>query len=841
MLIFLILIINFRNIQSILTNNDTFLLQFNHSDIKSQFYLPININVFESYTNIWLKSHQNWIKTKRINPISSNCHAIWYPTCINDYDIDYSDYQESTCPNIRCYLNSNCMTTPSDIFDYTPPIINSLLNSSFLCIPPNDTTTVNTNYYGLNQGISPNFYPLNAIKLHIKGFIRGSNNQGICLPLENAKIDVWQVDVTKLTKHMHQKDANLNNEFIGLQSNISISSLRLLSCRSVFQSGSNGSYDFITTIPPSFGPPRHIVFSISFKGYQTLNTLIYFDKDIRLIDLTSGYNLDSLYLAQGFQNDNNNPFNNKPSYITADPRVAKLNWIETNENDYHLNQLSESNGYFETNYNFYLSSKRIFDSKTINNNYPAIDIDGKWIDSQGGFIQIETKGNNFWAIEYPHPRSWAIVNGVITGNTIRGVDFYSAMNILDYKLFITDNILKNKPNTIWSSSSTQSIGLISLVDSFQTEKLLQLSSNEISINWQNNYHNYNTKWSKINELHANYNNGYRFLKILITRVLNYNNLNNNGILKINEIIFYEGIIEQTMFPTIDKLMKSPRTPSPQMITCSTFQDQSNHCYKVFDGDHTSKSTWITKPIGNKNNLLTEPQYLIIDFGLNRGILPTGLVIICDAENAIKPIYCPQTFNILGSNDNLNYDIIKSIDLYDYSNEYSNGFHNNLGMEFNFIWEYPTGRPQGVQCGSCNLSPYYTCKINSFDGSCQSKYCNQNGICGLPDPCPIGKYLFIDVTSYDTSSFQCRLCSAGKFGNQTGLINDSNCSGDCEVGYFCLAGSTSPTQYKCNHDNDNNVFCPIGSSQPIRAAAGRKIIKKNVNLIGEIHVRIIFFE
>ena len=44
---------------------------------------------------------------------------------------------------------------------------------------------------------------------------------------------------------------------------------------------------------------------------------------------------------------------------------------------------------------------------------------------------------------------------------------------------------------------------------------------------------------------------------------------------------------------------------------------------------------------------------------------------------------------------------------------------------------------------------------------------------------------------------------------TGL-SDSACSGICEKGYYCPAGSTSARQLPCG---SNNVYCPSGSNSP----------------------------
>ncbi len=38
-------------------------------------------------------------------------------------------------------------------------------------------------------------------------------------------------------------------------------------------------------------------------------------------------------------------------------------------------------------------------------------------------MRIETHGPSFIAREYPHPRTWGSVTGLLAGNVIRNVDF----------------------------------------------------------------------------------------------------------------------------------------------------------------------------------------------------------------------------------------------------------------------------------------------------------------------------------------------------------------------------------------------------------------------------------
>ncbi len=43
-----------------------------------------------------------------------------------------------------------------------------------------------------------------------------------------------------------------------------------------------------------------------------------------------------------------------------------------------------------------------------------------------------------------------------------------------------------------------------------------------------------------------------------------------------------------------------------------------------------------------------------------------------------------------------------------------------------------------------------------------------------------------------------------------------CEGECSPGYYCLEGSSSPTQYVCGN---SSVYCPRGSYEPKRVRNG----------------------
>ncbi len=67
-----------------------------------------------------------------------------------------------------------------------------------------------------------------------------------------------------------------------------------------------------------------------------------------------------------------------------------------------------------------------------------------------------------------------------------------------------------------------------------------------------------------------------------------------------------------------------------------------------------------------------------------------------------------------------------------------------------------------------------------------------------NPTPSG--LYFNATRCEPGRFCAggisELCPAGRYGANSGLIV-SGCSGNCSAGYFCPAGSTSPTQLNCS--------------------------------------------
>jgi len=353
-------------------------------------------------------------------------------------------------------------------------------------------------------------------------------------------------------------------------------------------------------------------------------------------------------------------------------------------------------------------------------------------------------------------------------------------NSINYEVNQTVGLMSGSFSAIYSDniwSSSMSTGVVVVSDEFSTD------SNEAKIVWTGG--GYDTEWSRYV-----LKQGYRYLKLYITRETGGYS---GGKMVINEITFYEGYLAQREIPSKDMKMQSPRFPLYQMVTCSSFLTQITHCYRAFDGDSSPDSAWITQPVGSKNHVLTSPQWVLIDLGPGRAVLPTSMKIVCDSEHKDSPQGCPMTFTLSGSYDNIRFTELFSKDYYDYSNEYSGG-----GMVSDFFWESPIGRLNGHRCGTCDQAPRFTCNIDGYDSTCSSRFCDMNGRCAPQRVCSAGQYLGVTFASTGlgvttgTPATTCKSCPAGRYGAVAGL-RSPQCSGDCTEGYYCTEGSTTPTQ------------------------------------------------
>lgn len=186
----------------------------------------------------------------------------------------------------------------------------------------------------------------------------------------------------------------------------------------------------------------------------------------------------------------------------------------------------------------------------------------------------------------------------------------------------------NPPSTTWTAAGTTT-GTIIPADPLSTAAFSAQSPQAVSIQWTGG--GYENLWTKRPDT-SDVVQGYRYLKLLITRETGGVT---GGSLILNEIEFYEGILAQDARPTKANKMTTPRFPVPQMVTCSSFLTQDFHCYRAFDGDRSSHSAWISKPVGSAQHVLETPQWVTFDFGAGHGVSPTAMKIMCNAQNAAK--------------------------------------------------------------------------------------------------------------------------------------------------------------------------------------------------------------
>lgn len=796
-----------------------------------------------------------------------------FPVCVNGWLYGGLDGDsEMSCPAVQCPSiispSSPCIPTPQDTIEYLPPEEIDTNDKGEICKPPDKDTAIVPPNYGLDEGVPPFYLPVTPTRLKVSGSVIGAYG-GQCKKVEGAVVTAWQIDATALTNYTAMSEyyaalirgqrpdspqasfSNLRSPFPAKQFNLSLSSqtLRDISCRGKRTTDASGVYNFTTSMPPPYGPPRHIVFSVTAPGYQPLITRMYFDRDWRLHQLTTfggetqrrnvPNDVGALGADRGFVHDDDATTPHTfPGAIAKDPRVAQLKWVARQPLTYDI--MGTETGYFDVHFDLILKPLRPSDEGNINPALPSLDLNGLWMDPEtGGQVRVETNGNLFVATEYPHTREWGTVIGYLKGDVIRGVNFRRSFDSLgvggdgggggggggqskkmsEVEIDAAISNLKMYKSTtsdgVWSPSS--STGVVVLRETYEdgTDQIYQDmsiswsgggglgSSGEAASQWGSGF---NTQWTKIINPKTQ---GYRYMKLVITR--DTGNFR-GGKMVINEIKFYDGILGQRELPSADRKMRSPRTPSPQMVTCSTFQDQDTHCWKAFDGDVSNRSAWMTQPVGNFQFNLTSPQWILFDLGPGRSIFPTALRIICgsgDLDHANNR-GCPRTFSLLGSFDNIRYDVIMRADLF--KNELVHEYSSVQGHLFTFFWESPLGKPNGHRCGSCDRAPEFSCRTTGLDHSCASTWCGVDGFCAPYPQCPPGSYM-------DNRIQACKLCAPGRYGNVPGLTT-SACSGLCASGYYCGEGSSSATQFPCG---SAAVFCPAGSGAPIRASAGRKTV------------------
>ena len=371
----------------------------NHSQFQSLTY-------FEKSSLNWLRDHLSWIKWKPYELFRCDTGQPILPSCVDGVVVGY---QINNCPEILCLTPTTCQPTFPDVIDIwhiTSETTNSCSLSPLFwpkLYPPS---------YGLDQGLPPLDIPIQPIPLRIIGKVKSSFNN-ICAAVSKARITIW---------HVNPQLTDTINAYYNLYN---------VSCKHATVSDEDGDYVFETTLPPSYGPPRHVNVMVQAKGYETLVTSIYFQADARLQELMNEVNsdVDPLLLKILYQANRVLPL----SFVSASsfPESPKFH---PSEEDLitigkQLNNMPGTVGYLQANFDIVLQPTG---SSLGSNYYPEVsnlfgsDLEGLWVEqgASNGLILLETRGHSLHASEYPGPRRWGAVSGYLVNGAIRGISFH---------------------------------------------------------------------------------------------------------------------------------------------------------------------------------------------------------------------------------------------------------------------------------------------------------------------------------------------------------------------------------------------------------------------------------
>ena len=383
-------------------------------------YQPFDAQTYSAYSAHWISSHESWL----FDQYDSSCKTQnTLPVCV---DGKLLEDPTMSCPSNGCmatsYAVDPCQGTPLDTIDYVPPPITaegvSAVNE---CVSTTENLYLLPPYYGLDSGLPPIYSPLKSINLKVTGNVYGRTGD-VCTSINEVKIDFWHVK-TDLLSHAY-------NEFYVMPEEIPLErgeeppdemtplALRDVSCRGEVTTSKDGEYTIHTTLPHSYGPPRHINVRISAPGYETLITRMYFDKDLRLQQLVyegnvennreENHDLREETLQDGLQNSfrlkeslhygvNQVEYHegflhfgeNMKKHLNKDPRVSEVEFVAS-ETDYLDNRTEPMyKGRFEAKFDMILRPLRsLEDTKTSPMN--AYNLTGLWRDDDtGGLVKVE--------------------------------------------------------------------------------------------------------------------------------------------------------------------------------------------------------------------------------------------------------------------------------------------------------------------------------------------------------------------------------------------------------------------------------------------------------------------
>ena len=488
-------------------------------------YVAVDKATFDSYSQLWLASHEGWT---HFDSTSLSCPGQnIFPVCHGNASI--SDNRHRTCPRAECTKVIYCEHTPPDTIDLIPP---PLLTTSdaHMCVEVEDNGEVLAPHYGMNQGIPPLYTPLKVSSLRIKGRLRARFGE-TCVPIAGATVHYWHADTRQLPTFRSPASPNE-------QSDLTPTDVRRLSCRGEALTSADGYFDIRSTLPFSYGPPRHINVMVTAEGYSPLTTRIYFSSDVRLqqlvLDRHEEDNFEGLKatvgstLASRLEQALENGGPTLRDFLGSDPRVINVTFVPHNSSN-----SSAMTGHFEGTHQLTLRPLRELPDSISVNAAPsgaALNLTGFWADDRGALVRVETQGHVFVAVQYPHMRSWGTAMGTLRGDTVAGVDFrasgesvrvvwllvvmywvHTLMVLYESVLFVCTLMCMcsgraqvsheqqaalldtwTQSDTLWTSDL--SVGVVLPTDGFSTHRL------ERSIEWSGG--GYDGVWRKVEEPEA---------------------------------------------------------------------------------------------------------------------------------------------------------------------------------------------------------------------------------------------------------------------------------------------------------------------------------------------------
>jgi len=138
---------------------------------------------------------------------------------------------------------------------------------------------------------------------------------------------------------------------------------------------------------------------------------------------------------------------------------------------------------------------------------------------------------------------------------------------------------------------------------------------------------------------------------------------------------------------------------------------------------------------------------------------------------------------------------------------------------------------GLFCEQTVCAPGFYCPLASTHA--EMNRCGGNHVfcpAGSAEPTPVtvGYYTVGNTPSSRVAQIPCepgwyceaglgvrQPCPAGKYGSLSGL-STSECSGDCQEGFYCPTNSSDSQQFKCG---DTDFYCPTGVGAPISVSTG----------------------